>query len=186
MALNRPSDKVQCNRGSNSNSAFDLIEPDTSKRASLGEKVRKIFVDTCPKPVRFLICSVGATSCDFALYMICVQFLIPSISQVISYSCGVVVNFILQKIYVFENQTRKTRNVFIFSIPLAALGIVMSSILIHYLTTIEFFMEYQFITKTIVSILVFFYNYFTRKFLFEGSLSRYVTHSESSPSTTRD
>jgi putative flippase GtrA len=148
--------------------------------------LRRAFVEKYPKPIRFLFCSICATGCDFVLYLACVQFLSPSISQAISYFFGIVVNFILQKIFVFDNQVRRTSRVFLLSVPFAILGLLMSSLFIHHLTKIVFFTNYQIITKLIITGLIFFYNYFTRKLLFEGSFSRFAGEVDSASTLSKD
>jgi len=93
----------------------------------------------------------------------------PSISHVISYSSGMVINFTLQKIFVF-NQVHRTRNVIIIVTLFFVLGLIWSSVFVHFITQINFFMNKQPITKSIVIGMLFFYNYFTRRIAFEGRI----------------
>jgi len=121
------------------------------------------------KVIRFFFSSFTATSCDFILYLTLVSFLKPSISQIISYSLGMLINLTLQNFIVFD-QARGTKSVLKFVITFWVIGLLWSSIFVHYITKVEFFMDYQPITKLIVIGMMFSYNYLTRKFSFEGSL----------------
>jgi len=75
----------------------------------------------------------------------------------------------LQKIIVFE-QLRRTKQVILIAIPFLIIGILLSSVFVYFITKVNFFMSHQPITKAIVIGMMFFLNYFTRKFSFEGKI----------------
>ena len=79
---------------------------------------------------------------------------------------GMIINFILQKRYVFILH-RKLDAAFALSIGFSLLGIIIGSTIIGLLVKIDFFSENPFITKLIVTGLIFFYNFYTKRFAFE-------------------
>lgn len=124
-----------------------------------------------PKIV-FGITSSIATLIDYCLYLLLVYLLLESVpSNIISASVGMLVNFYLQKKFVFLLK-RKTIIVFLLSVTFSLIGISLSTSFIYLLNKIEFFSIHQYITKLIVVGIIFFYNYYTKKFAFEKSLKR--------------
>lgn len=121
------------------------------------------------KVVKFASTSAIATLVDYILYLVLVEyFFSPVYSHIISAGCGMIINFFLQKRFVFVLR-RKIQWAFIGSVLASLIGIALGSVLIHYLNFIDFFKEYQFITKLVVTGTIFFYNFFTKRFIFEAS-----------------
>ncbi|MEZ5056632.1 MAG: GtrA family protein [Saprospiraceae bacterium] len=111
--------------------------------------------------------SAIATAVDYALYMALVTwFFGPVVSNIISYTIAVVINFTLQKKYIFDLQ-RRVRTAFILSVLVSLGGLLLSTGIIYFLTRDSFFMENQIITKLIATGLVFFYNFYLKRFVFE-------------------
>ena len=124
--------------------------------------------------LKFASTSAVATAVDYLLYLLLVELVgMPKVtSNLISASCGFLINFILQKRYVFVLR-RKVHAAFIWSVSASVIGIGISTLLIHFLSKIPVLDEHQFITKLIVIGLMFFYNYYTKRFAFErGGESR--------------
>jgi len=116
---------------------------------------------------RFAISGLVATAVDYGLYLLLVNRVLPPVSaNVVSYSVAVVVNFILQRLFVFEMK-RPGYQVFLLSMAVSAGGLVISTGIIHLLSGITFFNERQYITKLLATGLVFFYNFFSKRFVFE-------------------
>lgn len=118
--------------------------------------------------VKFAFTSVVATAFDYILYLILFyNFFSPEVSNIISYSCAVLLNFMLQKKYVFRIKG-KIQTTFLFSMMFSLIGLVLSTILISALNKIDVLFHYQYLTKVIVTGVIFFYNYYTKRFAFEG------------------
>ncbi|NJO02494.1 MAG: GtrA family protein [Bacteroidia bacterium] len=121
---------------------------------------------TLPK-LKFATTSSLATLVDYCLYLLLVYLFLPPVaSNLISAFCGMVINFILQRRYVFILQ-RNVRVAFVLSIAFSLLGIALGTGLIYLLNHLPFFATYQFITKLLVTGLIFFYNFYTKRFAFE-------------------
>ena len=117
--------------------------------------------------LKFAAASSVATLVDYVLYLVLeAYFFSPVISNIISASVGMVINFFLQKKYIFI-LNRNVNITFILSISFSILGIVFSTALIGLLTKIPFFYDHQYITKLIVSGIIFFYNFYSKRFAFE-------------------
>lgn len=117
--------------------------------------------------VRFAASGIVATAVDYGLYLFLVnRVLAPVPANVVSYSIAVVVNFMLQRRFVFELK-RPGYLVFLLSLAVSAGGLAISSAIIHLLSEIAFFNARQYITKLIATGIVFFYNFFSKRFVFE-------------------
>ncbi len=128
---------------------------------------REGFIKLILLKVKFASSSAIATAVDFALYNILVgQFLPPVVSNVISASVGMLINFFLQKTYVFD-VNRKVSEAFLISLFTSIVGIGISTLIIYLLNMITFFQDYQFITKAVATGILFFYNFYMKRFAFE-------------------
>jgi putative flippase GtrA len=117
--------------------------------------------------VRFAASGIVATAVDYGLYLFLVnRILAPVPANIVSYSIAVVVNFMLQRRFVFELK-RPGYLVFLLSLAVSAGGLAISSAIIHLLSGIAFFNARQYITKLIATGIVFFYNFFSKLFVFE-------------------
>ncbi len=117
--------------------------------------------------LKFAGSGVIATSIDYGLYMVLVQSLEPVSSNIISYSLAVMVNFLLQKRFIFTPK-RKTSHAFALSIAFSLAGLLLSTLLIYGFNEIRLFDSNQYLIKLIVTGIVFFYNYYTKRFAFEN------------------
>ena len=116
---------------------------------------------------RFAMTGAVATTADYVIYLVLVgRFFSPVVSNVISYSCGMVINFLLQKRFVFSLQGPAYR-AFILSLMVSMGGLALSTGIIYGLTRMEFFSNYQFITKLCATGVVFFYNFYLKRYVFE-------------------
>lgn len=124
-------------------------------------------MNTITRQAKFAATSTIATLIDYVIYLVLVSFFFgPVVSNLISYGIGMLVNFQLQKKFIFLLK-RKVQLAFALSLSFSLIGMALSTALIFTLTQLSFFMKYQFITKLVVTGIVFFYNFFTKKFAFE-------------------
>ena len=132
--------------------------------------MRKAIEQFVVPKLRFASTSLVATIVDYVLYLVLVYTGLPkTVSNVISASCGFLVNFILQRRYVFALK-RKLRAAFAISIASSIIGIGISTLLIYLLNKVPILDAHQYITKLIVIGIMFFYNFYTKRFAFERRL----------------
>ena len=117
--------------------------------------------------VKFAMSSSLATLVDYVLYQVLVRYLFsPVVSNLISATVGMVINFFLQKKYIFELK-RSVKITFIISLFVSVGGIGISTIIIHFLNKSEMLAGNQYIIKAIATGTVFFYNFYMKRFAFE-------------------
>lgn len=117
--------------------------------------------------LRFAGTSSVATVVDYGLFLVLAYSGMGKVhANLISASCGFLVNFTLQRKFIFDTK-RKVRHAFLISLGFSLVGIGISTYLIYLFTQIEFFDVYPFITKLLVTGLMFFYNYYTKQIAFE-------------------
>jgi putative flippase GtrA len=116
--------------------------------------------------LRFAASSSVATLADYLLYLLLVTTLSPVVSNLISASTGMVINFILQKRYIFQLK-RRLYVAFGISLFSSVVGIGIGTLLIWLLNQFSFFAAHQYVTKALVTGLVFFYNFYMKRFAFE-------------------
>lgn len=127
------------------------------------EKIISIFY----QKMKFAFSSSIATALDYFLYLLLVTyFLSPVPSNLISAGTGMLTNFFLQKRFIFELK-RKVGMAFTLAIATSIIGIAISTLLIYLLNKYDFFQQHQYITKALVTGLVFFYNFYMKRFAFE-------------------
>lgn len=117
--------------------------------------------------LKFASSSAIATLVDYGLYLFLVnRIFAPTTSNIISAGTGMLINFFLQKTYVFDVQ-RKLSTAFVISLSTSLVGIGISTGIIYLLNMMPFFQEYQFITKAVATGTLFFYNFYMKRFAFE-------------------
>jgi putative flippase GtrA len=127
------------------------------------EKLWKLFL----LKAKFAASGAVATSVDYFLYLFLVgRDMAPVTANLISYSCAVVLNFIMQKRFVFKLQGSSKR-AFLLSVLVSIGGLGLSTAIIYGLTQFAFFNEQQYVTKLIATGLVFFYNFYLKRYVFE-------------------
>ena len=129
------------------------------------DHIAKEFV--LPK-IKFAGTSAVATLVDYVLYLMLVEVAgLPKVtSNIISSGLGMIINFVLQKRFIFDLR-RKVSTAFLISLAFSIGGIALGTFLIWLISLIPFFEQNQFITKLIVIGIVFFYNFYTKRFAFE-------------------
>jgi putative flippase GtrA len=132
------------------------------------ERLYSLLRDFIFPKLRFAFASAFVTLLDYFFYLFLFYFFFsPVISNIISYSLLMILNFFLQKKFVFTLKGR-SRIIFIQSMIFSVIGLLLSTLLIGGLNKFNFFYEYQFATKMLVTGIIFFYNYYTKRFAFEG------------------
>ena len=108
-----------------------------------------------------------ATSVDYIIYFSLVDRIFPPVySQMIAYSVSVIVNFLFQKKFVFE-LNRSTKSAFGLSMLVSVGGLILSTSIIYTLNLYPFLRSNQIITKILTSGIVFFYNFYLKRYVFE-------------------
>jgi putative flippase GtrA len=128
-----------------------------------------IFNFIVPK-VKFASTSLVATVLDYTIYLTLVYSGFNKVySNVISASCGFIVNFFLQKKFIFTLR-RKAQITFLISMSFSAMGIGISTLLIYLFNKNTFLDHHQYLTKLLVMGIMFFYNFYTKRLAFEKNL----------------
>ena len=118
--------------------------------------------------LKFAATSALVTALDYFFYLFLFYYFFPPvIANIISYSILMALNFVLQKKYVFT-LNGKVSDAFMKSMLFSLFGLILSTGLIALLNRWIFFFNYQYITKVLVTGVVFFYNFYTKRFSFEG------------------
>ena len=91
------------------------------------------------------------------------------LSNVVSYSIGMVINFILQKRFIFDLK-RNWKTAFAISVTFSLIGLTLSTFFIYLLSLNPFLYTHQYLTKAMVTGTMFLYNFYTKKFSFEKSV----------------
>jgi putative flippase GtrA len=119
------------------------------------------------KKLKFAISSVIATGIDHILFVVLVQIGFGSgLSNLFSQGSGMLVNFLLQKEFIFKLE-RKVWVAFPLSFFFSMIGLLLGSLIVHLLTQLPIVEAIPYIGKVVATGIVFFYNYFTKRFAFE-------------------
>ena len=120
--------------------------------------------------VKYASASAIATSVDYGLYLLLVYAWLgeeqKTWANFIAYPIGVLVNFGLQKGYVFDMK-RRLSTTFIFAMLVSAGGWVLNTVFFFGLMKITFFNLYHVLGKLLVNAVVFFYNFYGKRYVFE-------------------
>lgn len=121
---------------------------------------------------KFAITSSVATALDYGVYisLTMLAHFSETLSHGISYTLAMILNFILQKKFIFANN-RKTGYAFTLSVTFSLIGWLISqalfNFLIHYF---DFFKTNDILAKITVTATIFLYNFYTKRFSFEKKL----------------
>jgi putative flippase GtrA len=119
--------------------------------------------------VKFAITSSIATAIDYGIYISLTTIIMASesTSHAISYTIGMIINFFLQKRFIFLLQ-RKLYQAFGLSVVFSLVGWLISQGLFNLLILYtDFFHNNDILAKIIVTFVIFFYNFYTKRFSFE-------------------
>jgi len=117
---------------------------------------------------KFAASSGVATLVDMGIFALLsrVTSIPVEIINIFSSLVGMVINFLLQKKYIFQ-LNRKVRTAFLLSLIVSLGGIIISTSIIYGLKTIDIFQSYPILAKIIATGIVFFYNFYLKRFSFE-------------------
>lgn len=133
---------------------------------------RLFFKDFVMPKLKFAMTSSLATALDYGLYLtLTLAFHVnETVSHAISYSLGVLLNFYMQKTFIFANN-RKTGAAFSLSVLFSLIGWLLSQAVFNALIyTVPFFKSYDILAKLTVTATIFLYNFYTKRFSFEKKL----------------
>lgn len=116
---------------------------------------------------KFFTSSVIATAVDYALFFLLDWTLFdPVTAHAISYPIAVVVNFYLQKRFIFSLK-RSLRSAFAISMVFSVIGWGLGVAMIWFLLKIPLLAAWPVLAKIIVTAVLFFFNFYTKRFAFE-------------------
>ena len=119
------------------------------------------------KKLKFAISSAIATTVDHVLFVVLVHLgLGPGIANLFSQGLGMVVNFLLQKEFIFK-LCRPVWQVFLISLCFSLAGLIIGSSIVHMTTQLPLIEHVPYLGKVIATCIVFLYNYFTKRYAFE-------------------
>lgn len=111
--------------------------------------------------LKYLVTGILAVGTDYVSYMILLQFLSHSPAKAISYVCGMIVAFILNRFWTFQSTNKAHHDAIKFTV------VYMSSLLLNVLTNklalliLPSFVTFCFLVATGVSVVT---NYIGQKF----------------------
>ncbi|MEE9439118.1 MAG: GtrA family protein [Saprospiraceae bacterium] len=128
------------------------------------EIIKQLFV----LKSKFAASSGIATLVDFGVFQSLISWTqIPEeIINIISSSIGMLINFLLQKKYIFK-LNRSIKSTFLLSFAVSIGGIFLSTTIIYLLTKITIFAATPMLAKIVATGIVFFYNFYLKRFVFE-------------------
>ncbi|MCB0805335.1 MAG: GtrA family protein [Bacteroidales bacterium] len=122
--------------------------------------------------VKFALTSSVATAVDYGIYIFITVGLSAneSLAHAISYTVAMILNFLLQKKFIFTSM-RRTSTIFILSVSFSLIGWLLSqgvfNLLIH---SISFFNHYDILAKLLTTAIIFLYNFYTKRYAFEKKI----------------
>jgi putative flippase GtrA len=126
-------------------------------------RIKELF----EKKFRYAIGGAIATAVDYVIYFsLFEQGVEPVYAQIPAYSIGMIVNFIIQKYFVFDLK-RSVSSAFMMSALVSLGGLVLSTGLIYALNLVSFLQPYQLLIKLMTTGFVFFYNFYCKRYVFE-------------------
>jgi len=125
------------------------------------------------KVFKFALSGAFATAIDYFLYLLLVHFQwSPLSANITSYTASVVVNFAMQKRFVFDLQ-RSVSKAFALAMLVSLVGMGISTFIVVTLSTWTVFNDRQYIIKLIATGIVFIYNFYFKRYVFEKKFSLY-------------
>jgi putative flippase GtrA len=121
--------------------------------------------------IKFGMTSIIATAVDHIIYLVLIRFIIESKAHFISYAIGMITNFLLQKRFVFMLK-RKVYTAFFLSVSFSIIGLFAGTFLIHSFSRIDFFANHKYYNKLLVTLIIFIYNFYTKRFAFEKEYTK--------------
>ena len=132
-----------------------------------GTDWREKIIALLQMKLRFATSSAVATAVDYGLYIggLAMGFR-PALANLLSATVGMLVNFMLQKRFVFDLQ-RKVGIAFLMAMSVSIGGILLSTGIVWILTSFTFLRDFPILAKIAATGMVFFYNFYLKRFVFE-------------------
>ena len=116
----------------------------------------------------FALTGLVATGINYGLYLLLVdRYLPPLPATLIAYSSSVVLNFFLQRYFVFELR-RSLRSAFAYSMLVSLGGLLLDASIVYGLHYLPLLGDREWLIKLVATGVVFFYNYYGKRRVFEG------------------
>lgn len=128
------------------------------------EKIGRLLV----LKARYATASAIATAFEYGIYSLLIYLMQfkPASAHIISYASSMLGNFLMQRYFVFDVK-RSVKTVFFLALMVSLGAITLSSFLFIGLTSVDFFAKNHFLAKAIATGIVFFYNFYMKRFAFE-------------------
>jgi putative flippase GtrA len=118
--------------------------------------------------IPFALTGLVATGINFGVYLLLVdRYLPPGPATVIAYSSSVILNFFLQRYFVFE-LNRSVRSAFALSMLVSAGGLILDWLIVTGLHSFPYLGDQEWVIKLAATGIVFFYNFYAKRRVFEG------------------
>lgn len=118
--------------------------------------------------IPFALTGLVATGINYGVYLLLVdRYLPPGPATLIAYSSSVVLNFFLQRYFVFELR-RSLRSAFALSMAVSVIGLGLDWLIVTGLHRFPLFGEEEWLIKGVATGVVFFYNFYAKRRVFEG------------------
>ncbi|TXF90521.1 GtrA family protein [Neolewinella aurantiaca] len=152
----------------------------------LPESVRKMIPPFVLEKIPFLLSGIVATGINFGMYLLLVdRFLPPGPATMVAYSSSVLVNFVLQRYFVFELR-RSVQSAFVLSMLVSAGGMLLDWLIVTGLHQFPYLGDQEWIIKGAATGIVFFYNFYAKRRVFEGARPQDATNVEKQDPPTAD
>ncbi len=116
---------------------------------------------------KYATTSAIATALEYLVFGILkYQGFTGTYAHIISYACGMVFNFLLQKRFIFDLK-RPVSTAFLLAMMVSLGGMALSTGIFVGLTQWEWFHRHDYVAKLIATGIVFFYNFYLKRFVFE-------------------
>ncbi|PPK87205.1 putative flippase GtrA [Neolewinella xylanilytica] len=120
------------------------------------------------KKLPFALTGLVATGINYGLYLLLVDTYLPPLpATLIAYSSSVVLNFFLQRYFVFELR-RSLRSAFALSMLVSLGGLLLDAAIVYGLHYFPLLGDREWLIKGAATGVVFFYNYYGKRRVFEG------------------
>lgn len=117
---------------------------------------------------KYATTSLVATLIEYGLYSLFIYALLMSKTKahIASFGIAMIINFFLQRFFVFK-LNRPVMKVFAMAMAVSLVGLLLSSLIFSTLIKVSFLEQHHYLAKLITTGLIFFYNFYLKRFSFE-------------------
>jgi putative flippase GtrA len=117
--------------------------------------------------LQFGFASLLATGIDYTVFLLLIGLDFDAVkAHYVSASLGMLVNFLVQNQYVFLRE-RALLTTFLLSMTVSVIGITLGGFLMGWIQQFPFWNAHLYLAKIVVTGLIFFYNFYLKRFVFE-------------------